>query len=188
MGEVVSASGPDSPKKIWTLESALAEVHRARVAEATSRRLYRALAEHVRSAARVAAERGPEAAAALVAMLAADIPEAWQAQEPAVEPIRRARAEANRVAEVVARYYRVPLEVFFGNGRNRSTTRARHVAAWLLRESGLSYPEIGAELRRDHSTTMYAYASIAAYLEGGADEGLKLAAEIAAIRVELARE
>jgi chromosomal replication initiation ATPase DnaA len=39
--------------------------------------------------------------------------------------------------------------------RHKSIARARHVAAWLMRQTGLSFPEIGRALGgRDHTTAM----------------------------------
>lgn len=38
--------------------------------------------------------------------------------------------------------------------RSGPVTNARHVAAWLLRDQGLSYPEIGRVLARDHTTAI----------------------------------
>jgi chromosomal replication initiator protein len=46
-------------------------------------------------------------------------------------------------------------ELRFG-GREASLANARHIAAWLLRERGLSYPEIGRALSKDHSTMIHA--------------------------------
>lgn len=41
-----------------------------------------------------------------------------------------------------------------GKDRHDRTALFRHAAAWLMRAYGLSFPEIGRELRRDHTTIM----------------------------------
>nr|MBA3782859.1 hypothetical protein [Nocardioides sp.] len=43
-----------------------------------------------------------------------------------------------------------------GAGRSREYVQARMVAAWLLRQTGRSYPEIGALLGKDHTTAINA--------------------------------
>lgn len=39
--------------------------------------------------------------------------------------------------------------------RLRCYAEARQIAFWLLREAGLSYPQIGAALNRDHTTVLH---------------------------------
>lgn len=42
----------------------------------------------------------------------------------------------------------------------RQVSEARSVAMWLLRQHGMTYPAIGAQLDRDHSTVMYGVAKV----------------------------
>lgn len=49
----------------------------------------------------------------------------------------------------------VTRERLLGPDRVGSLVKARRKAAFALREMGLSYPEIGHVIRRDHSTVQY---------------------------------
>ena len=40
---------------------------------------------------------------------------------------------------------------------HKSVAAARHVVCWLLHRAGLSYPEIGRQLGRDHTTVLSSY-------------------------------
>lgn len=46
-----------------------------------------------------------------------------------------------------------PDRVLDGN-RSQASVNARHVAMWLMRDAGRSYPEIGAQLDMDHTTAI----------------------------------
>lgn len=61
---------------------------------------------------------------------------------------------SERVLAAAARYYDVSVEEIRSTSRDSDVTSARHVTAWLLREAGRSYPEIGRVLHRDHTTAM----------------------------------
>lgn len=64
---------------------------------------------------------------------------------------------ANRILDVVCRYYNVECYVLQGNSRTQNIGQARKIAAYLLYRHGkLSIPEIGELLHRDHSTILYA--------------------------------
>ncbi len=64
-----------------------------------------------------------------------------------------------RVIAAVAAHYHVTAAALAGPGRDRTTSRARHIAIYLLREHGsLSLAEIGRLLGgRDHSSIGHAY-------------------------------
>jgi chromosomal replication initiation ATPase DnaA len=56
-----------------------------------------------------------------------------------------------------ADWYGVSVKALVSPSRRRGPTAARMVAAWVLRTTlGLSYPEIGRLIGKDHSTVMYA--------------------------------
>lgn len=68
----------------------------------------------------------------------------------------------NVIAAVCA-LYGVTEEMLRGKRRTAYLARVRQICAFLLRSrSGLSYPEIGHTLNRDHSTMIYACREIAA--------------------------
>lgn len=72
--------------------------------------------------------------------------------------LARAIARPRRLADVlavVADRFAVSPDELTGPSRVARIASARHVAAWLLRDSGYSYPEIGRALGgRDHTTAM----------------------------------
>ena len=61
-----------------------------------------------------------------------------------------------RVVAVTAAHFAVSPAQVTGSERGRDVVRARMVAAWLLRQDGRSYPEIGRALGKDHTTVMHA--------------------------------
>jgi chromosomal replication initiation ATPase DnaA len=62
---------------------------------------------------------------------------------------------SERVIAAAARRFNLEPEDLDGATRGDvDVVRARHVAAWLLREAGRSYPEIGKALGRDHTTAI----------------------------------
>ena len=58
--------------------------------------------------------------------------------------------------EEVCRAERVPLALVLSPLRYRSIATARHAVMRRLRERGLSYPEIGWLMGRDHTTVLAA--------------------------------
>lgn len=58
------------------------------------------------------------------------------------------------VLDAVCETCHVPVDLLLGPVRSASVARARQFAMLLLRERGLSYPEIGRALNRDHTTVM----------------------------------
>lgn len=64
-------------------------------------------------------------------------------------------APVSRSLSAVARHFGVTFAELLGRDRHSRIANARHVVAWLLRQHGLSYPEIGRALGgRDHTTAM----------------------------------
>ena len=76
--------------------------------------------------------------------------------------------------EVAAHFGYVTAEEIAGRGRSKSEADARAVAMWLARQRfKLSYPEVGREFSRDHTTVMSAVAkaeSATGMLRWSADE------------------
>ena len=67
---------------------------------------------------------------------------------------RTPRDDVERLLRFAAHEFDVTLETLLGRSRVTAAVRARHVAAWLLRDAGLTYPEIGRRMRRDHTTAI----------------------------------
>lgn len=67
---------------------------------------------------------------------------------------RTSRDDIERLLRYAAHEFDVTLDVLLGRSRVTDAVRARHVAAWLLRDAGLTYPEIGRRMRRDHTTAI----------------------------------
>lgn len=99
-------------------------------------------------------------------------------------PIRRlSSARANTVVAYVAHRAGITAAQLRDGRKLRSRTDARHIAAWLLRRAGYSYPEIAMSLGwRDHTSAMHAVARIAAARETDA----ALAADLSASESALA--
>lgn len=65
------------------------------------------------------------------------------------------RSWTDRVLAASARHYDLDLcDLATATRGCPDAVRARHVAAWLLREAGRSYVEIGRVLGRDHTTAI----------------------------------
>lgn len=58
--------------------------------------------------------------------------------------------------------YGVAVADMLGGARSPQVAKARHAAAWLLREQGMSLPEIGRLLGLHHTTVLYGCRKIAA--------------------------
>lgn len=54
----------------------------------------------------------------------------------------------------------VPVEDLVGDRRPRRLILRRHIAAWVLRQEGFSFPDIGRALHRDHSTARYSVCKV----------------------------
>jgi WhiB family transcriptional regulator, redox-sensing transcriptional regulator len=64
-------------------------------------------------------------------------------------------ADAGTIVAAVADRHGLTVEVLTGDGRSRGVVAARREAMWCLRESGLSLPDVGRVLGRDHSTVLH---------------------------------
>jgi chromosomal replication initiation ATPase DnaA len=62
--------------------------------------------------------------------------------------------DPNVIARQVARRFGLAVPVLLGESRALHVMRARKVLYRELRESGMSYPSIGAFVGRDHTTVM----------------------------------
>ena len=69
----------------------------------------------------------------------------------ALQDAKRARG----IIDAVAGWHDVEPVALVSKHRGQWVTAARHVAMWLLREAGLSYPDIGRALGRDHTSAIY---------------------------------
>ena len=83
-----------------------------------------------------------------------------------VQKIRRSFKYAPQKVEiikrVVAKYGGVTPSDLLRYERSRRLVRPRQIAIFLTRElAGMSWPAIGAEFLRDHTTCVYAFAKIA---------------------------
>jgi chromosomal replication initiator protein len=62
-----------------------------------------------------------------------------------------------RIKEEVCRYYGIQLSEMLSDRRAREVSRPRQLAMYLSKQlTQKSYPAIGREFRRDHTTVMYA--------------------------------
>jgi chromosomal replication initiation ATPase DnaA len=72
-----------------------------------------------------------------------------------VEQIAKPRRTAVQVLDRVGEHFGLSWQELTGKARPPYIANARHVAAWCLRQQGMSYPEIGRALGgRDHTTAM----------------------------------
>ena len=65
-----------------------------------------------------------------------------------------------KVIAAVCAAYGVTEKQLLGQGKVRSLITPRHVAAWILRQKGMSYPSIGAALRRGHQPAIMAVRAV----------------------------
>lgn len=82
--------------------------------------------------------------------------------EIAAERQRLAGSTSGSLLQAAADLYGTSIEAIRDRDNARHVTNARMTACWLLRESGMSYPEIGRAVGRDHTTAMHACRTIAA--------------------------
>lgn len=60
------------------------------------------------------------------------------------------------VVAATARFYGVTAALINGAPRYREVVRARHIAMYIAKKvTGLSYPSLGREFNRDHSTILH---------------------------------
>lgn len=71
-----------------------------------------------------------------------------------------------RILATTARYYGVPARALLGHRRTRRLVEPRHVAMYLARELlDMSYPALGRQLGRDHSSVQHACRRVAEQVE-----------------------
>ena len=67
----------------------------------------------------------------------------------------------------VCKFYSIDDAVLRGTQKNRGTSEARHVAIYLIRKlTNLSFPDIGKEFGKDHSTVMYSVKKVELAIKG----------------------
>lgn len=76
------------------------------------------------------------------------------------ERLRLANSESVALIQAAAGLYGSTVDDIRSEGQAASTTKARMLSCWLLREHGLSYPEIGRLLCVHHTTAMHAVRAI----------------------------
>jgi hypothetical protein len=70
------------------------------------------------------------------------------------------------VLEGISERWRFTPEQIRGGCRIRDLVTARHIAMYVLREAGLSYPAIAREIgHRDHTTVMHGVAKLGRFME-----------------------
>ena len=69
------------------------------------------------------------------------------------------------VVQEVAKQYGLDVDEVLGRARSKTVARARCMAMWLTRvRLDMSYPEIGREFDRDHTTVMSAVRGVERWL------------------------
>ena len=72
------------------------------------------------------------------------------------QPLRRTTLSLEQILGVVGGYYQVDSNDLLGPRRNKEFVHPRQVAMYLLRhELNFSFPKIGRELNKDHTTVMH---------------------------------
>lgn len=66
------------------------------------------------------------------------------------------------IIHTAADLYGVSIDLLLSKSEEVHVVRARHAAAWLMHQRGLSYPQIGRALGRHHTTIMAAVRRIEA--------------------------
>lgn len=70
------------------------------------------------------------------------------------------RTSMSETLRAVTEYYGVSIGRVMSSSRARELVRVRHMAMYLLRRQGHSYPEIGRFLDRDHTTCIHGFRMI----------------------------
>lgn len=76
--------------------------------------------------------------------------------------IRSQAAHYDTILETVVNHFNITLDDLRSQRRSERLSRPRFIAAYLLRQTGLSYPTIGAILHRHHSSIIHAVTTISA--------------------------
>lgn len=80
----------------------------------------------------------------------------WLANLPAFD-----RDLGRKVRHTVAEVFRVHPALLLSRSTSRQVIDARHVAMWIIRRLGWSYPRIGVDFDRDHTTALYGVRRVA---------------------------
>lgn len=62
--------------------------------------------------------------------------------------------------EAACDLYSIEATDVLGPQRDAKYVKARQIAAWLMREDGLSFPTIGRALKRDHTTAIHSVRAV----------------------------
>lgn len=90
--------------------------------------------------------------------------------------------ETDGIVESVATHFRVSAKEIRGCSRKSHIMRARHVTAWWLRQTGMSYEQIGWEIGgRNHKTIMGSVARVEAERAGSEAVRRKIDRMVAAL-------
>jgi Bacterial dnaA protein helix-turn-helix len=102
---------------------------------------------------------------------------------PPVPPVLEPRLPLAEIVHAVAVYYGVPVALVMSDSRKVHAVRPRHVAIHIARRlTKYSFPQIGRQFHRDHTTAMYADRHIAFLRD---DDGGQVAGELCAIMSSL---
>lgn len=69
---------------------------------------------------------------------------------------RTPRATVRLISKEVSRLTGIPASEIMGPRRSADVCRARELVCYVARRNGMSYPQIGRALKRDHSTIIHA--------------------------------
>lgn len=72
------------------------------------------------------------------------------------QPSRRTGLSAEQIYDIVSKHYHTPIQDLFGTRRHKELVHPRQIIMYLLRhELNFSFPKIGRELGKDHTTIMH---------------------------------
>jgi len=81
----------------------------------------------------------------------------------------------------VCRFYSIEENVLRGTLKDKTTAEARQIAMYLIRElTSLSYPDIGKEFGKDHTTVIHSHKKVKAMLDSGSSTTAKTIQDIRA--------
>lgn len=104
---------------------------------------------------------------------------------PTPKQVIYALSPIKRIIQACAAHYEMNASDLTGDHRAAHYVRSRHIAMYLAKQGGASFPQIGRRMGgRDHTTAMHGYRKIKAQLE--IDEQLQ--ADVAAIKLTLGVE
>ena len=99
--------------------------------------------------------------------------------------VRKSPVRSTEVMRATIQHFRIPIDMLLDRIRDPEIVIARHVAWYLERKRGLSFPQIGAYYNRDHSTIHYGCKHMDERVAAG---DLRYAPAIAAIEATLQHE